>query len=71
MNNVHMYSRYIRFWHWVQAVLIILLIWTGVGIHWPGIGGLGFTFAVKAHRVLGILLIANAFCSLIYHLTSI
>ena len=31
--TVFIYSRYERFWHWMQALLIFLLIFTGLEIH--------------------------------------
>ncbi|MBL8574909.1 MAG: cytochrome b/b6 domain-containing protein [Hyphomicrobiaceae bacterium] len=33
LRNVMIYSRYERFWHWSQAVLIFILFFTGLRIH--------------------------------------
>lgn len=32
-RHVMIYSRYERFWHWSQAVLIFVLFFTGLGVH--------------------------------------
>ena len=29
LKNIYLYARYERFWHWLQTVLIILLLVTG------------------------------------------
>ena len=31
-KNIYLYTRYERFWHWVQAALIITLLVTGFEI---------------------------------------
>jgi thiosulfate reductase cytochrome b subunit len=33
MKEVYLYTRFERFWHWMQAVLVILLIASGFEIH--------------------------------------
>lgn len=57
MNNtmckVYLYTRYERFWHWLQAALIILLLVTGFEVHGT-ISLLGFERAVAWHEILGI-----------------
>jgi len=63
-----MYSRYERFWHWAQAAAVVMLLLTGVEIHWPQVGVFGYSAAVKIHRVVGVVLAVNALSSLIYHL---
>jgi thiosulfate reductase cytochrome b subunit len=66
-----MYTHYERTWHWLQAVVIILLILTGVEIHAPDAFHLtGFETAVTLHRTLGFLLIANAAIGFLYQLLS-
>ncbi len=53
MKKIYLYTRFERFWHWTQAVLIILLMLTGLEVHgvftW-----LGFKEAVNLHNTLGI-----------------
>ncbi|MEW5910696.1 MAG: cytochrome b/b6 domain-containing protein [Thermodesulfobacteriota bacterium] len=61
MNLIYLYSRYERFWHWLQALLIILLLATGFEVHgtWRL---LGFQNAVEIHNLIGLTwLIAFAF----------
>jgi len=61
MANIYLYTRYERFWHWLQMVLIIFLLITGLEVH--GLYRLlGFDLAVKLHNFAGIIwLIAFAF----------
>jgi thiosulfate reductase cytochrome b subunit len=71
MQRIYMYSRYERIWHWLQAVIILALFVTGLEVHAPNWFGIaGFESAVMIHRLLGFLLIANAFLGLFYHLTT-
>ena len=32
MINIYLYTRYERFWHWLQGLLIILLLLTGFAV---------------------------------------
>lgn len=64
MNNfttIYLYTRYERFWHWFQTLLIIILLVTGLEVH--GVFTLlGFEQAVAVHEFTGITwLIAFAF----------
>ena len=61
MNNIYLYTRYERFWHWLQMVLILILLVTGMEVH--GVySWLGFQTAVKVHNFAGLTwLIAFAF----------
>ncbi|MHC4751837.1 MAG: cytochrome b/b6 domain-containing protein [Planctomycetota bacterium] len=61
MKNIYLYTRYERFWHWLQTVLIILLIITGFEVH-DTISLFGFQTAVEVHNFVGIAwLVAFAF----------
>ena len=61
MKNIYLYTRYERFWHWLQTVLIILLIITGFEVH-DSISLFGFKTAVEVHNFVGIAwLVAFAF----------
>ena len=53
MINLYLYSRYERFWHWLQAALVALLLTTGLEI--KGLFTL-FTFrrAVEIHNFVGL-----------------
>jgi len=71
LQRVYMYTRYERMWHWLQAFMILSLFVTGLEVHVPSsVRLLGFETAVEIHRVLGFLLIANAFLGLFYHATT-
>jgi thiosulfate reductase cytochrome b subunit len=59
--TIYLYTRYERFWHWLQALLIIILLLTGFDIH-NGLRFFGFHSAVRVHNFVGLSwLIAFAF----------
>lgn len=61
-----------RIWHWIHALLILLLILSGIQIHWAdsiNIFG-GFSHAVAVHNWAGILLVADFLFWLLYNLIS-
>ncbi len=61
MTNIYLYTRYERFWHWLQMVLILILLVTGLEIHGT-FSWLGFHTAVEVHNFAGLTwLIAFAF----------
>lgn len=61
MVNVYLYTRYERFWHWLQTALILLLLITGFEV--KGLFTLfGFKTATEIHEYSGLAwLIAFAF----------
>lgn len=61
MNRVLLYPGWVRAWHWLNAILFLLLIWTGVELHFarPRTAGLGFELSRVVHNVSGILLTFN------------
>jgi len=68
---VYMYSAYQRFWHWLQALAIFVLMGTGIEIHMPGgLPLLGFELAVRVHNIVGFVVVANALFAALYHLAS-
>jgi thiosulfate reductase cytochrome b subunit len=67
---VYMYSAYERVWHWLQALAILLLMVTGIEIHVTRTGIMDFALAVRAHNILGFIVIANAAFAALYHLAS-
>jgi len=70
-KRVYMYSAYERLWHGLQAVLILLLLFTGAVIHKPWLfSWLNFAYMVQLHNVLGFILLVNAALALFYHLAS-
>ncbi|WP_246299034.1 cytochrome b/b6 domain-containing protein [Desulfolutivibrio sulfodismutans] len=61
MRTIYLYTRYERFWHWFQALLILLLLVTGFEVH-GSITLFGFEQAVTVHNFLGLTwLVAFAF----------
>ena len=67
-----LYSLHERVWHWLQAAVMILLIVTGMAIHYPDrFGVLGsLATAIRVHAWLAAALILNAFLGAFYHLTA-
>ena len=69
--RVLIYTPYERIWHWAQAAGILLLVLTGVAIHWPeSMGVVPFSLAVSIHNVLGFLLLINAFLGFFYYVAT-
>jgi thiosulfate reductase cytochrome b subunit len=53
MKKIYLYTRFERFWHWLQALMIIILLGTGLEIH--GVYALfGFEEAVELHNFVGL-----------------
>ncbi len=69
MAQVMMYKRFERFWHWSQALLIILMLITGFEIHGT-IRWLGFEQAVNTHIILAWTLIGLWVFAIFWHLTT-
>ncbi len=69
MRRVYLYTRYERFWHWTQALLLIGLGLTGSEIHgvyrW-----LGFEKAYKLHTLLGWGLVVLVAFTIFWHFTT-
>lgn len=67
----YMYSVYERQWHWLQTIVILLLLFTGLIIHKPAIFGMfSFRYVVEVHNVLAAILVINAALAAFYHLAS-
>ena len=66
-----MYEPYRRFWHWLQTLTIVFLLFTGLIIHRPDIFGVfSFRGVVAIHNVLAAILVINALLAIFYHLTT-
>jgi thiosulfate reductase cytochrome b subunit len=73
MNSITpLYALHERIWHWLQAAVMVLLILTGLAIHYPDRFGIlgGLATAVRVHLWLALVLILNAFLGAFYHLTA-
>lgn len=64
-----MYARFERFWHWSQAILIILMLITGFEIH-DSYHLLGFEQAVTVHSFAAWVLIGLWVFAWFWHLTT-
>jgi thiosulfate reductase cytochrome b subunit len=53
MENIYLYSRYERLWHWLQSTIIIVLLITGFEVHGT-FSLLGFKSAVETHNWVGL-----------------
>jgi thiosulfate reductase cytochrome b subunit len=51
--KLYLYTRFERFWHWLQAALIILLLVTGFEVH-GAFSLFGFELATEIHNFAGI-----------------
>jgi thiosulfate reductase cytochrome b subunit len=70
-HRVYVFGRYERLWHWTMALSGLALIVTGVGIHNAGAAWAGaLPKVVLAHNVASVVLSANAFLALFYHLST-
>lgn len=68
---VYMYEAYERLWHWLQTIVIVVLLLTGLIIHRPDMfGAFSFRYMVTIHNTLAALLALNALFSLFWHLVS-
>lgn len=71
LERVYMYDVYERFWHWVQAFMILYLIFSGLLIHKPHLfGAFSYPFLVQTHNMFGLILLVNAALALFYNLAS-
>ncbi|MBU0991594.1 MAG: cytochrome b/b6 domain-containing protein [Proteobacteria bacterium] len=69
MNGLYLYSRYERFWHWFQMLLISILIVTGLEIH-GSYSLLGFEKAVHVHNFTGITWLVSFFIFIFWLFTT-
>lgn len=70
-ERIYMYEPYRRFWHWLQAATIIILLFTGLIIHRPDLfGAFSFRGVVTVHNVMAVLLAVNAALALFYHIAT-
>ncbi|MCP4348357.1 MAG: cytochrome b [Desulfobacterales bacterium] len=53
MIKIYLYTRFERFWHWAQAILLIMLLITGLEIHGT-YTLLGFKRAAELHNFFGL-----------------
>lgn len=68
-NKVLIYKAFERFWHWLQAILIFFLAFTGFEIH-CSYTFFGFRDAVRYHNVAAYMLIALIIFAIFWHFTT-
>lgn len=68
-KKIHLYARFERFWHWLQSILIFLLLATGFEIH--GLFTLmGFARAHMVHLYAAWLVLGLTVFAIFWHLTT-
>ena len=51
--KIYLYTKFERFWHWLQATMLIILLTTGIEIH-GAFTLLGYEKAVEVHNFIGL-----------------
>lgn len=69
MTNIYLYTRYERFWHWLQMALILVLLVTGFEVH-DKFTFLGYETAVKVHNYVGLTWLVAFFFFVFWLLTT-
>lgn len=68
-KEVLVYKSFERFWHWMQAILIFFLAFTGFEIH-GSVSFFGFENAVKYHNFAAYLFIVLIAFAIFWHFTT-
>ncbi|MDP8238785.1 MAG: cytochrome b/b6 domain-containing protein [Candidatus Hatepunaea meridiana] len=66
MKKIYIYKAFERFWHWMQAALIIILIITGFEIH-SSFEFFGYENAVNYHSSSAVIFIILIIFSIFWH----
>ena len=71
MHKLYLYSVWVRVWHWTNALLFLILIFTGLSMHFAG-GALLLPFqtAVPVHNAAGIALTISWIAFIVGNLVS-
>jgi thiosulfate reductase cytochrome b subunit len=71
MKKIHLHGLPIRLWHWLNVLMAIPLIITGIQIRVPGIADLGrHSTPLLVHKYLGWAMVATFLFWLVYNLAS-
>lgn len=58
-GDSEMFPRWLRSWHWFNAVCFLLLLVTGFSFHFSGVlSGVSLRWAVRIHNLSGVVLVA-------------
>lgn len=70
MKKIFLYPLWLRIWHWLNAILFVVLILSGMSLHYAGSGDFLFSFEVAmiSHNIAGI---AVSFIYLFYFILNI
>jgi thiosulfate reductase cytochrome b subunit len=68
-KQVYIYKGFERFWHWMQAILIFFLAFTGFEIHGT-YTFFGFREAVRYHNIAAYMFIGLIVFAIFWHLTT-
>ena len=68
-KQIYIYKSFERFWHWMQAILIFFLAFTGFEIH-GAYKFFGFRDAVRYHTFAAYMLIGLIIFAIFWHLTT-
>ncbi len=68
-KKIYLYKRFERFWHWTQALLVILLALTGFDIHYH-LGIFGYQKAVELHGTFAWAFIVLVVFAIFWHFTT-
>lgn len=68
-KKVYIYKAFERFWHWMQALLIFFLAFSGFEIH-GSFTFLGFENAVKYHNIAAVMFIVLIIFAIFWHFTT-
>lgn len=67
-RSVYMYAFYERIWHWIMAFSVIMLVISGLEIHFTGSFNLfGFANSIDIHNAFALVVAVNAGLSLFYY----
>ena len=69
LRNIMLFTRFERFWHWSQMILIMVLLFTGFGIHGFYMV-LDFKTAVTLHTTSALVLLLLWIFAIFWHLTT-
>lgn len=61
MSKIYLYPLWLRVWHWLNALCFLILILTGLGMHYAGtwVSFISFEYSRLFHNFFGILLSVN------------
>jgi thiosulfate reductase cytochrome b subunit/nitrate/TMAO reductase-like tetraheme cytochrome c subunit len=72
VKRILLYPLWIRFWHWLNALLFIVLVLSGVSLHYSDSGSfiVPFQIAMYSHNIAGVLVTLNYLFFLVLSITS-